>query len=512
MFVWAKIKGTPVMWPGKIMHKGQIAAGVYINSDDSVFTVKLSEIVPFNENMSKLRQAAIDMLLKKGKLNTLQCFMDDVQWALVAQNDVLIVALGECWLRQNIDNPLKRAHYSSQRMRLAARLLVELRKLVADTGNEKHMSMWDFIKPEFFDIMAQAALEVAIPLIDDEDELKSPSNCLKLKYDILRLTNFKWSFVVKGREQNDKERKDCKTFLHLMSLEFKTKVTKLAYTVLMKRQFTKSKDIPAPSDIEVLNKHLISELSTCSLNSSKENFFHIIKFLQCRLLSYNKRRSGEIDAISLRSFLSRRKELSDVDQSLIGELSLLEKHLLESQDLMIVRGKRGKPVPVIIPDDCRKPLEFIVNAEKAGVNKHNRFLFPNSVNGAIRSYESLKNICSDLNLKNPENITSVSMRKYTSTLTQVMDLNNNQMDWLCKHLGHTKRVHKDHYQQMSGFIERVKISKLLLVQDLNLTSKLAGKKLDDISLEDLILEGSVDTSNVQNIELNEHARKRPVSD
>ncbi|ESP01949.1 hypothetical protein LOTGIDRAFT_157079 [Lottia gigantea] len=137
----------------------------------------------------------------------------------IAQNDVLIVALGECWLRQNIDNALKRAHYSSQRMRLAARLLVELRKLVADTGNEKHISMWDFIKPEFFHIMAQAALEVAIPLIDDEDELKSPSNCLKLKYDILRLTNFKWSFVVK--EQNDKERKDCKTFLHLMSLEFK---------------------------------------------------------------------------------------------------------------------------------------------------------------------------------------------------------------------------------------------------------------------------------------------------
>ncbi|ESO94722.1 hypothetical protein LOTGIDRAFT_160955 [Lottia gigantea] len=268
-------------------------------------------------------------------------------------------------------------------MRLAGRLLVELRKLVADTGNEKHMSMWDFIKPEFFDIMAQAALEVAIPLIDDEDEIKSPSNCLKLKYDILRLTKFKWSFVVKGTEQNDKERKDCKTFLHLMSLEFKTKVTKLAYTVLMKRQFTKSKDIPAPSDIEILNKHLISELSTCSLNSSKENLFHIVKFLQCRLLSYNKRRSGEIDAI-------------------------------------------------------RKPLEFIVNAdvrEKAGVNKDNRFLFPNSVNGAMRSCESLKNICSDLNLKNPENITSVSMRKYTSTLTQVMDLKNNQMDWLCKNLG-----------------------------------------------------------------------------
>ncbi|ESO97052.1 hypothetical protein LOTGIDRAFT_174659 [Lottia gigantea] len=339
----------------------------------------------------------------------------------VAKSDVLIIALREYWLRQNIDNPLKRANYSSQRMRLAARLLIELQK---QTSEECSMTMWDFLQPSYFDSIVNAALETAIPTFDDEEELKSPSNCLKLKYDILRLVNFKWSFLIKANSSNE-EKKKCKNFLQLMSLEFKNKVTKLAYTVLIKRTFTKTKEIPTPSDIELLNRHIHSQLTTCLLNPVKENY----------------------------------------------------------------RKVRCKPVPVIIPNDCKKPLAYIADndvRQKVGVFNDNKYLFPNSVNGATRSYESLKTVCSELNLEHPENITSVSMRKYTATLSQVIDLNSNQLEWLCKHLGHTKRVHKEHYQQMSGFIERVKVSKLLLVQDMNLTSKFAGKKLDEITFEDVL--------------------------
>ena len=42
-----------------------------------------------------------------------------------------------------------------------------------------------------------------------------------------------------------------------------------------------------------------------------------------------------------------------------------------------------------------------------------------AANSYARAYESLKSVCSDLDLKAPHQITSVSMRKYTATLTQV---------------------------------------------------------------------------------------------
>ena len=63
-----------------------------------------------------------------------------------------------------------------------------------------------------------------------------------------------------------------------------------------------------------------------------------------------------------------------------------------------------------------------------------------------------------------------------------MGLDKYQLDWVCKHLGHTKSVHNTAYRQMSGMVERVYISKLLMIQDLNLTGKFKGQNLEDIDV------------------------------
>lgn len=42
-----------------------------------------------------------------------------------------------------------------------------------------------------------------------------------------------------------------------------------------------------------------------------------------------------------------------------------------------------------------------------------------SVNGYVRAYDSLKTMCNEVCLLAPHRITSVSMRKYMATLTQV---------------------------------------------------------------------------------------------
>lgn len=69
---------------------------------------------------------------------------------------------------------------------------------------------------------------------------------------------------------------------------------------------------------------------------------------------------------------------------------------------------------------------------------------------------------------------------------KVMNLNSYQIEWLCRHLGHSTNVHKSYYRHMSGFVERVKLSKLFLVQDMNLMSQYKDKNLDDIDLQGTI--------------------------
>lgn len=64
----------------------------------------------------------------------------------------------------------------------------------------------------------------------------------------------------------------------------------------------------------------------------------------------------------------------------------------------------------------------------------------------------------------------------------MMNLSDSQMQWACDHLGHTKTVHLNHYRQLSGYLERVQIGKLVIVHDLNRIGKLKGKTLADKEL------------------------------
>jgi hypothetical protein len=65
----------------------------------------------------------------------------------------------------------------------------------------------------------------------------------------------------------------------------------------------------------------------------------------------------------------------------------------------------------------------------------------------------------------------------------VFDISPHQQQWLTNHLGHSLDVHKIHYRQTSGLIERVDISKLMLLTEYGLAGKYAGRRLEEITLE-----------------------------
>ena len=232
----------------------------------------------------------------------------------VAQNDPLIVMLGESWLRRNLSNKLKRKYYSSQRMRLNARLLIELRKKKekensagSQLSDEAHqvedadipVPLWDFLVPARFDDVAKAAIDVSLPYFDDEEQLKAPSNAIKVRYDLIRLVNAKWAFIQKNKGSKE-EAVNCEVFLQLIKVEWSEKVTRLARSILAERQLHSRKEIPSPDDVQKTVEFIKKELKLISLRkktASISEFRKLAILVQTRLLIFNKRRSGEIDAI-----------------------------------------------------------------------------------------------------------------------------------------------------------------------------------------------------------------------
>jgi hypothetical protein len=86
-------------------------------------------------------------------------------------------------------------------------------------------------------------------------------------------------------------------------------------------------------------------------------------------------------------------------------------------------------------------------------------------------------------LKHPKNITGSNLRKYIATISQVLSLKEQEIDWLARHLGRDIRTHREYYRLHEGTIELAKVSKLLLAVDSGKAGSLKGKNLEEINIE-----------------------------
>jgi len=68
-------------------------------------------------------------------------------------------------------------------------------------------------------------------------------------------------------------------------------------------------------------------------------------------------------------------------------------------------------------------------------------------------------------------------------MMQLLDLTQNELDWVSKHLGHSLNIHKFHYRQHTSAIEMGKVSRLLLQVEEGQSADYSGKSLDQITLQ-----------------------------
>ena len=194
-----------------------------------------------------------------------------------AINDKTILALGEEVLCRNIDNETRRMYYASQRMRDASCLLFQLKEL----SGEPNLTMWDALRPHHFENMVQGALNLAMPKFDDEDDLKSPSYAIKIKYDLHKMAHYKRMTAMKKLDHDSKRddeemrvaKHQAKELLYCLSPQpgastgqWAVRVTRLARKVLKDRQDTSRKDLPKPSDMKNLSDFLITSLKGLTLD------------------------------------------------------------------------------------------------------------------------------------------------------------------------------------------------------------------------------------------------------
>ena len=161
---------------------------------------------------------------------------------------------------------------------------------------------------------------------------------------------------------------------------------------------------------------------------------------------------------------------------------------MSSLQVVHVRGKRGRQVPILLDRDIIKGIDVLIEKrDEVGVDSNNIYLFATPTRGSLRPLrgnDCLNNILQSIDgLSHPDRIKSTALRKYCATVSQIADLSENDLRWLADHLGHNVDVHREYYRLRESTVELAKVSRMLLCIDEGKGSSLAGKSLADITVE-----------------------------
>ena len=88
-------------------------------------------------------------------------------------------------------------------------------------------------------------------------------------------------------------------------------------------------------------------------------FNNSIETIYCRVILLNRKRSGELQKMYLHTYLNTSSEIGTYEYDNV--VSIPEKILLKSLKRVVIRGKRGKGVPVLFHSGAQQHIRAILN-------------------------------------------------------------------------------------------------------------------------------------------------------
>ncbi|XP_044180170.1 uncharacterized protein LOC114952155 isoform X4 [Acropora millepora] len=407
--------------------------------------------------------------------------------SVVARNDAVISALGTM-IVEKVGST--RCHDISQKMRNLARLLISLREAVKD----ENAQLSQFLRPDKFDVLIQCVMQISkFDVKRGEKEVGTPSLALHIGHSLKKCV-----CVVRGKALREKDKgllEDVEHFEKLMEAEWNFRISHHSITTLNDRKHNQPELLPVTNDLKKLKEFITSKIIalTSELQGTDRPFQQtwrdLSEMVLNRLILFNKRRGGETAKLHVETYINRPDWSKSTNQDVVASLNGIEQQLLQRLDMVEIKGKRGRKVPLLLTKEVKEAIDVLVEKRtEVGINQENPYLFAATGNGSLghlRAWECMRKVVTsdELKLEKPEAVTSTRLRKYVATVSQILDLQENELDWLARHLGHDISVHREYYRLHESTIELAKVGKILTTVDEGKTGLWAGKSLDDIDLD-----------------------------
>lgn len=224
----------------------------------------------------------------------------------------------------------------------------------------------------------------------------------------------------------------------------------------------------------------------------------------CSLMIFNKRRVGELQRMTYLDFLKNYDKIpsSEFQKALTNS----EKILYQSLKRIVIRGKRGRGVPVLFDTKTVETIEYLISIRKNFELADNEYLFgiPGTKN-PITGYAVMRKHA-QLALHNKQRaslLTSTKLRKQLATITQIFNMEKTELEQLATFMGHTEKTHSQFYRLPDDIYQTAKVSKLLLLSKQGSIERFKGKSLEEIEIDDDLVENGSDDEDENITALNE---------
>lgn len=465
---------------------------------------------------SKVQAEAQNFLLRNNKVN--QKLKDDVfprmradKISLEAKQDSLICAFGLQYLRTH-----REAHFvnvTSRKMRELAKLLIEIKKIKAAVK-----TLRDALNPENYDTLVLATKNAA-SFDTAKQRYSAPTYAMNIGTSIKQCCSIALyeSYKSEVSISSAKIQADLKTLTNLIENHWKFDVSSQAADDLNIKKYNKTTIVPLANDLKCLKNYLITTASNAAtMLTQSDNSLNCLAYDQlletvfCRVLLLNRRRPGELQRLTLSFYQTygTKDDNSGKYEEFDNVLSTTEKVLINSLKRVVIRGKRGRGVPVLFSNDVQKDIDLLISLRHKYVDKQNDYFFAKSGGSLLCGYKTIEKYSNSCGAKNPKALTATRLRKHLATLAQLFNMTDNEMEQLASFMGHTLSVHKQNYRLPDDVFQTAKISKLLFLMESGKADKYKGRSLDQIDLD---MDAEITGNDIQNEEILDFSFEAPIS-
>lgn len=119
-----------------------------------------------------------------------------------------------------------------------------------------------------------------------------------------------------------------------------------------------------------------------------------------------------------------------------------------------------------------------------GFPGNNQFMFGQPYAwSAYNGGECIKKLASECGARDPEVLTLIKLWKHMATMSQILNLDENEADQLADVLGQENRVHRQFYRLPQGTFQLAKMSKVLMSIENGTLSQYKGMALGNIKVD-----------------------------